>query len=368
MTTKEPMTPGELSADEIEIRLGDIIQFFKDSRRTLLVWTAVFLVIGAVYAFSLPNEFTSTVRVMPELKTPAGAGGLGDLKSLAGLAGVSFDNLSGTSEAIRPDLYPDIVQSVPFSLHLLQQPVTSRSNAKSQSLEQYLIQQDKSWIGSISGDGGTEETSLRPSGSALQLTKKQEELSKKVSKRVSATIDKKSGIVTITSQMPDPVVAATTANQTLNYLTTYVTNYRTGKSRKQVQFLSQQVNNARHRYQAAEFALSSYRDRNRSLFLETAKIEEQRLQADYLLAQTVYNDLSKQLEQARIKVQEESPVFQILEPAQVPLLKSGPKRTLIVLAFAAIGGILGFLYALFSSWRRYALATNVSRQTTTNRI
>jgi uncharacterized protein involved in exopolysaccharide biosynthesis len=200
------------------------------------------------------------------------------------------------------------------------------------------------------------------------LTKKQEELSKKVSKRVSATIDKKSGIVTITSQMPDPVVAATTANQTLNYLTTYVTNYRTGKSRKQVQFLSQQVNNARHRYQAAEFALSSYRDRNRSLFLETAKIEEQRLQADYLLAQTVYNDLSKQLEQARIKVQEESPVFQILEPAQVPLLKSGPKRTLIILAFAAIGGILGFLYALFSTWRRYALATNVSRQITTNRI
>ena len=37
-------------------------------------------------------------------------------------------------------------------------------------------------------------------------------------------------------------------------------------------------------------------------------------------------NLSKQLEQAKIKVAEEAPVFKTLEPARIPLKKSGPKR------------------------------------------
>jgi uncharacterized protein involved in exopolysaccharide biosynthesis len=149
--------------------------------------------------------------------------------------------------------------------------------------------------------------------------------------------------------MPDPTVAATVASLSLNYLTNYITNYRTGKSRQQVKFLSQQVTSARRRYKAAEYGVSAYRDRNRSVYLNTAKIEEQRLQADYLLAQGVYNDLAKQLEQARIKVQEEAPVFQVLEPARVPLRKSEPKRTMITLGFAIFGAIIG-LFVFFIRW------------------
>jgi uncharacterized protein involved in exopolysaccharide biosynthesis len=75
------------------------------------------------------------------------------------------------------------------------------------------------------------------------------------------------------------------------------------------------------------------------VYLNTAKIEEQRLQADYLLTQSVYNELSKQLEQAKIKVQEETPVFKTLEPAVVPIQKSGPKRA-IIMAICAVAGIM----------------------------
>ncbi|MBC7571847.1 MAG: lipopolysaccharide biosynthesis protein, partial [Spirosoma sp.] len=151
---------------------------------------------------------------------------------------------------------------------------------------------------------------------------------------------------------PDPVVAATVARLSLEYLTDYITNYRTEKARQQVTFLAGQVSESNSKYQASEYALSNYRDKNRNLFLNTAKIEEQRLQADYLLNQSVYNELSKQFAQAKIKVQEETPVFKVLEPATVPLRKSGPKRTIIVLGFAVLGGILGLVYALFRRWRR----------------
>jgi uncharacterized protein involved in exopolysaccharide biosynthesis len=348
MSVMEAKKVSEIQPDDAEIRLVDIMQFLKQSRKDVIKWALGFFIVGIFYAFYLPNEYTATVKVMPELKTASGmSGGLGDLKSLAGLAGVNIGNMNGTSEAIRPDLYPDIIQSVPFSLYLLKQPVVTSNNSKIQNLEDYLDKENEEGLmATISNVFSSDKNKVSipvKTGSALQLTRRQETLSKMINTRVSADMDKKSGIITITSKMPDAVVAASMAQQTLDYLTTYVTNYRTSKARQQVEFLTNQVNDVRRRYEATELQLSNYRDRNRSLFLETAKIEEQRLQADYILAQGVYSDLSKQLEQARIKVQEESPVFQILEPAQVPLRKSGPKRTIIIVGFGLLGAIIGLV-------------------------
>ncbi len=281
---------------------------------------------------------------MPELKSAAS--GLGDLRSLASLAGVSLGGANGTSEAIRPDLYPDVIQSVPFSLYLLNQPVISNSAKTTQTLQTYLTEPSGEGITGVlqslfGGNNKGEEVLSDKKSPDLQLTLKQEQLCRLINTQVVAEMDKKSGIITITCRMPDPKVSATVARLTLNYLTTYVTNYRTGKARQQVDFLTEQVNNSRRRYQEAENLLSAYRDRNRNLFLNTAKIEEQRLQADYILAQSVYSELAKQLEQARIKVQEESPVFQVLEPPRVPLRKSGPKRMTLIIGFTIFGIVVG---------------------------
>jgi uncharacterized protein involved in exopolysaccharide biosynthesis len=351
--------PKENKSDEIEIRLSDIILFLKSSRRTVLRWTLVALVIGVAYVASQPNQYTSYVTVMPELQAK-GSSGLGNLGALAGLAGISLEAGAGGPDAIRPDLYPNMLQSVPFGLYMLKQPV--RVDGRSYTIESYLNwAEQQGFVNRVSkslfGGSSSNDTELAKSAKEsvtnpsqpLVLSMSQEALIYKMTKRVQADIDKKTGVITITAKMPDPVVAATAARLSLDYLTNYVTNYRTGKSRQQVAFLDKQVTGARRRYEAAEYNLSAYRDRNRSVFLNTAKIEEQRLQADYLLAQTVYNDLSKQLEQARIKVQEEAPVFQVLEPARVPVNKSEPKRTITVLGFILFGAIIG-LVVFFIQW------------------
>ena len=92
-----------------------------------------------------------------------------------------------------------------------------------------------------------------------------------------------------------------------------------------------------------------YRDRNRFLYTESAKVEEQRLQADFMLAQSVYNNLSQQHEQAKIRVEEETPVFKTLDPAAIPLKRSAPKRTIIVLIFSFLGGVLAILIGMYRS-------------------
>lgn len=324
-----------VESDEIEIRLSDIVQFLKDSRRSIIVGGLIGLIIGAVYAFSKPDVYTSQVTVMPEIQAK-GAGNLGGLGSLAGLAGINIDNISD-QDAIRPDLYPNIIQSVPFALYMLNQPVYSDNLKKRMPLGTYMEIANQGWLDGTTEDEGKGKQSLPhnvpETNQLVKVTKEQDRLIKNMQASLSGTYDKKTGILSISSLEPEPVVAAEVAQAALSYLTGYISTYRTEKSRRQVNFLRQQVADAKSRYQSTEYALSSYRDNNRSITLNTARIEEQRLQGDYLLAQSLYNELSKQLEQAKIKVQEETPVFKILEPPAVPLKKSGPKRTAIIAGF-----------------------------------
>lgn len=342
MSVSEVTEKKGVEDDVIDVQLSDVIQFLKASRRRILLGALTGLAIGALYAFSKPNVYTAQITVMPEIQTKSA--GLGSLGSLAGLAGIDISNSASGVDAIRPDIYPDVLRSVPFALHILNQPIYSEKLKSNMTLRQYMSRIDEEGIFRLingSSDDGkkdkTEKLDPKNFSQAIQLTKEQEELVKAIQANVTSVYEKKTGILTIIATEQDPVVSAIMARLSLEYLTNYITTYRTEKARKQVTFLIQRVAEVKSRYQSAEYALSTYRDRNRNLFLNTAKIDEQRLQADYLLEQSVYNELSKQLEQAKIKVQEETPVFKVLEPATVPLRKNGPKRTFIMIGFTAIG-------------------------------
>ncbi|MGV3561028.1 GNVR domain-containing protein [Larkinella arboricola] len=354
VTTQKPAAGSEMDDDLIQIRPGDIGKFLRRSRKIVLAFAALGAVVGLYYAFSKPDDYKSQVIVMPEVATvtPGGAGGLG---SLAGLAGINLDNAAG--DVIRPDLYPNVLQSLPFALQVLKQPVYSKNYGATMPLQTYLKRQgQQTAFQRLMGSAGDAPSDSKPASvplpdpknysKALQITPEQEGLAAALINRITTTYERRTGMVTIEVIMPDPVVAATVARLSLEYLTNYITSYRTQKVRNQERFLVQQVEQARRRYQAAEYELESYRDRNRSLYSGLARISEQRLQADYMLAQNVYNDLSRQLEQTKIRVQEETPVFKMLEPPRIPLRPNGPKRMLIIVAAIAAGVFAGLGWTL----------------------
>ena len=329
--------------DSIEISLADIIQFLKDSRSLVIKWGIAFTLIGVLVALLNKNEFVSEAKVLPELKSSSAAGLGGNLSALAGLAGINIDNMSST-DAMRPDLYPNVLQSLPFALYVLKQPVYVSSSKQTMPLEVYLEESAKiPYIESWFEESVDTAQLYDPQGlsKTLEITKKQELLAKDVLKRVSAVFDRKTGIITINAKMRDRVVAATVARLSLEYLLTYVSTYRTDKTRKQLKFLSERVQEARRRYQSAQVTLQSYKDSHRGMATNMAQIEGERLLSEFVLAQTVYTDLSKQLEQAKIKVEEDTPVFKTLEAPRVPIKKTEPQRPIIVIGFAVFGIILG---------------------------
>jgi len=308
---------------------------------------ALFVAIGVVHALLTPSEFTSDVRYMPELKGRS-AGGASQLSSLAGLAGINLDNVTGgDAEAVRPDLYPSILQSTPFLIHLMKQPVTDPETGKPVSVGAYLqAKQAKTLMGrmgTVIGASGGEERlpNDKNLARAIHLSRAQELIVEELLGRVQSAFDKKTGLISISVKMPDRFVAASVAQLSTNYLTDYVTSYRTEKARQQAQFLGERVADAKRRYQSAGYALQNYKDRNRNSFLNVARLDADRLQSEFKLAESVYNELSRQLEQAKVKVQEETPIFKELTPPQIPNKRSEPKRTVMVLVYAFLGLVAG---------------------------
>jgi LPS O-antigen subunit length determinant protein (WzzB/FepE family) len=60
-----------------------------------------------------------------------------------------------------------------------------------------------------------------------------------------------------------------------------------------------------------------------------------------------YSSVAAQLQAAEAKVQEATPAFTTLQMATVPVRKAGPRRSLIVIFFCFLAGIITCFYILY---------------------
>ncbi len=342
-----------------EISIKQLFNILLSSKKRIAIITFLVAALGVMYALIQPVQFSSGAKVLPEIVQSSGSKLFGGFSSIAGLAGLDIDNL-GNSDAVRPNLYPDIVQSTPFVVHILNLPVVTKDGEKYESLGHFLnYGNKKTAVGKVisgffdlfSADKKKKEGFTKINEIAqnkpFTFTKSQELTVKNFQARVGSSIDKKTGVISISVKMPDPNVAGFVANQTLEYLKEYVVDYRLEKLKTYEKFLNEKTAEAKRRYENARYNLSNFRDRNKNLFLLVPKTQEEELKYEYDLAFGLYLEVSKKLEQTRIQAQNETPVLKMLEPAKIPLLKSEPRRTIIVLTFAIIGFIGACLYSLF---------------------
>jgi uncharacterized protein involved in exopolysaccharide biosynthesis len=347
---------------EITIDISKIFKVIAKKKWAILIATIISTVIGIFIAINIPNEYASQVQILPELNSKDAGGSLSSLKSLAGLAGVDLGSMSST-EAVRPDLYPNIIQSTPFLMGVMNMKVYASKYKQTMMMSKFLEENKKKELFiRIFGESDEKDKDafvINPKTIPLEtirLDKKQDELIKDLQKRVGATLDKKTGVISISVKMQDPVIAATIVKYAQDYLTSYVIKYRTEKTLNDIKFLGDRVEEAKRRYDNALFSYSSYQDRNKALFLNIAKDEGKKLQYEVDLSYNLYSELVKQLEESKIKVHRETPIFKVLEPAQIPVKKAEPKRSIMVLGFAFLGLILSIMTVLARNYKSLGLS------------
>jgi uncharacterized protein involved in exopolysaccharide biosynthesis len=345
---------------EISINFGEIFRTLKSYRILIASCAVLFAALGAIYSLTQPNEYSSNAKLLPELDSKsAAAGGLGGLKSLAGLAGVDLGGSSSSSEAIRPDLYPNIVQSAPLLQEVLKAKIYSTKHKKWQTVLDFLSEKQDTAPLDLGGDPSDDDDvsdvkldkipSTALSSDLIKLNQKERLAIKKLRTSVVLEIDKKSGVISLTTKLTNAVAAANITSLIQHYLTKYVTDYRTQKARQELSFLEKRLTESRSRYDQALFTLSAYRDQNMNLFMNVAKDREKKLQYEVDMAYNLYTMISGQYEESKVKLHRETPVFKVLEPAQVAVKKDGPKRSLITIGFMFVGVFAALMYVFFKT-------------------
>lgn len=340
----------ETENDELEIDWMDLMRRIIAIRKTLYKAAGIGLVLGILIAFSTPKQYTVSVTLAPEMGSDSKSGGLASLAS-SFLGGGSLGN---SPDALNAALSSEIVASTPFLLELFDTRVQTLDEELDTTLVAYLDEQHGSWLGVVLAAPGmairtikelfTEKPDTVATLNPFQLTEEENEKIKFLRENILADIDKKTGITTLSVTLQDPKVTAIVADSVVAKLQQYIINYRIAKAKEDCAYLEQLYKERQQEYYDAQQRYARYVDANKSLVLQSVRTEQERLQNDMNLAYQVYSQVAQQLQVARAKIQEEKPVFAIVEPATIPLKASGKSRKIITV------GIILLTVCITAAW------------------
>ena len=318
--------------DEIEIDLIDILRKIVGIRKAIYKAAGIGLIIGIIVAISIPKQYTVKVTLSPEMGSAKGSGLSGLAASFLG-DGVTMGD--GT-DALNASLSADIVSSTPFLLELSMMNIPALRD-ENMTLNSYLDEESSPWwnyvivfpgmvIDGVKSLFTEEDESItldKVSQGTIELSKKESVKIKTLKKMITASVDKKTSMTSVTVTFQTPKVAAVVADSVVKKLQEYIIDYRTFKAKEDCAYLEKLFKERQQEYYAAQKKYADYMDSHDNIILQSVRTEQERLQNDMGLAFQVYSQVASQLQVARAKVQEEKPVFAVVEPAVVPLTPSG---------------------------------------------
>ena len=343
--------------EEIEIDLMDLLRKVIGIRKKIYKAAGIGLIIGIIVAISIPKQYTVEVTLSPEMGSNKGGGLSGLAASFLG-SGVSMGD--GT-DALNASLSADIVSSTPFLLELSNMKVPV-SGSEEISLSSYLDEESSPWWSYVIGFPGMviggvkslfiedEDESIfsdKASQGTIELSKKESQKIESLKKKIVASVDKKTSMTSVTATFQDSKVAAVVADSVVKKLQEYIIDYRTSKSKEDCLYLEKLFKERQQEYYEAQKKYADYMDSHDNIILQSVRTEQERLQNDMSLAYQVYSQVAGQLQVARAKVQEEKPVFAVVEPAVVPLYPSGTSRKVYVLVFVFLSVCIVISWNLF---------------------
>lgn len=349
--------------EEQEIDIMELVAKLWKNRKKIIIWCVVGAVVGLVAGFSIPKTYRASATLAPETQQRMGSG----VSSIASMMGVSLDN---SVDAIDYEMYPDVVSSTPFLFELLDLQVRTADEKIDTTLQGYILEHQKSpwwshvisapfkalgWAISLVRPEEESDTTSVAELDIYNLPKDERKAIKYLAEAINVTVDKKTGKTQMSLEMQDKMVVATVLDAVVNNLKDYMSDYRTSKSRQDAENLSIICEQRKQDYHKAQQAYAAYMDSNKSVIRQSAEAERQRLQQEMNLAYQVYSQVATQLEGARIKTQQDKPVFAILDPVCVPLKKAGPSKAKLLVVFTFLAGCCAAAWVLFGEdfWKKF---------------
>ena len=321
-----------------QIRLSDVLPPVWRARKPILLVSGVAAILTlAVNFLLLTPYYRSTTTLLPETDKNK-LGGLGQLAGLASLAGV---NVGGSSDLAR--LYPAIITSETIVGQALRRKYHANQFADSVDLITYL---------DVDGDSENERL-----GKAT----------KEMSGLISTSFDPKTNIVTVSLDLPEPQLSADVLNVMIAGLDQYMRLKRITNASEQLKWIEVRLDQVKKEMSAAEERLKDFREKNRRIADSPELIlRQERLGRDVTVLSTVFVELTKQLEIAKIEEIRNIGIVNVLDPARPAIRKERPHRLINTLIVFLLAAFLGGSFVALNALRGTRIRELVARITSGN--
>lgn len=325
---------------------------------------AIAFVLACIWIFPQPRVYEASVILAPE--TTSASNTTSGLSGLAASFGINLGK-ARVVDAIYPTIYPNVMESKDFIVGLMDVSVTTSNTEEPITTSYYdylthhqkisIWSRPKMWImqgigavvNLIKGEKAEEEEDEGAGTVTIdpfRLTTKQERLIKAVHKRIRCNIEDKTCIITLSVTDQDPLVCATMADSAQMRLQRFITNYKTGKARIDMEYYRNLSEQSRKAYEESLAAYSHFQDTHVNATLQSTLATAEHLRNDMQLKQTTYTTFMTQYEAAKAKVQEETPSFTTLQSPSVPTTAKSPKRGRFVIMMTFLTGLGTVIYLL----------------------
>lgn len=301
-----------------ELDLVGLCKYVWSKKRFLAIVTVCGIVVGIIIAVGLPKEYTSKAKLLP-LQQKGEKDRNASMASMIGLsfATSSLDNLS-------VGLYSEILKSNSFLIGLADMKVKP-SDLPEMTLYDYLVKnQRRAWWTKVLDFSSWFSSSEKDSVSkaiewdVLYLTPQQQNYINQLNRRIVAWEDKTSGLLNIEVLMQDPVVSATVVNVLIDKLRESLFLIKKRKLESDLHYMEKMYDEAKHSYNVLEQQKDILNER----------------QLEMEASMSLCNMIARQYELLQVEVDDERPMFSVIDSARVPIDFSSPNRQMIVFVFA----------------------------------
>jgi len=302
-------------ADEIDLR--ELFNVLLEGKWIIVSLTAFISIIGVIYSLLLPNIYESKAMLVPVNSSSGISGALGSYSGFAGLAGISLPSSGDEGNSAKAI---EKIRSLSFF-----------ENNILPNIQLPDLMAVKSWnykTNILNFDGSIYDTSSNTwvrdySYPQQQIPSPQESFEVFKTKHLSLSEDTKSGFITLSIKHQSPFVAKQWVELIVNEVNSFYRQKDKIETEKAVSYLNQQV------------SLTSLSEIKEAL---AQLLQEETKKLTLIEANQFY-------------------VFDYIDPPAVMEEKSEPKRALICILSALLGGMLSIVIVLI---RHYVIKQKVA--------
>ena len=340
---------------KIVVDFIELLKVVGKDKLMMAVFLGIAAVLGLAVAFGTPKEYKASVMLAPESTT--GNSLTSNISSIASMVGMDMD-FGSSSDAIYPELYPDLIGSNDFIVSLFPVEVTTKDGSVTTDYYDYLLNHTKkAWytfparllhdiVAKLKTDDVPftgDSTKVNP----FHLSKMQYNIAHKIGKSINCTVDKKTSVITIEVTDQDPVISAVMADSIKNRLQAFITQYRTQKARNDLAYMEKLFMESKEEYVTARQQYAAYSDANQDLILQTYRAKQEDLENEMQLKYNAYTQMYEQLQISKAKVQESTPAFTVVQSASVPLKHINKSKLMVMTIFMFLGFVLRVLILMW---------------------